>query len=170
MKRFYLTPDNMPTKVVERFFSRLPEERPPDSCWEITGPSFPFGYGRIDFSAEKRQHSVSAHRVSYMLFVGPIPEGLVICHRCDNPPCCNPDHLFLGTFADNANDMAVKGRSARGAGNWAAKLTEANVREIRSLYRWQDRVNGIPALARRFGISDSQVHDIIKGKSWKHVK
>lgn len=76
-------------------------------CWEWTRSKATNGYGRIT-------NSLSAHRAAYELFVGPIPDGMQVCHRCDNPPCCNPAHLFLGTAADNAHDRDAKGRGAFG--------------------------------------------------------
>jgi len=75
----------------------------PDGCWPWTGSRFPKGYGR--FGA-----GLLAHRVIYQLSKGPIPDGMVICHSCDNRPCCNPDHLWVGTYADNTNDARIKGR------------------------------------------------------------
>lgn len=103
-----------------------------------------------------------------VLLVGPIPEKLCVCHRCDNPPCVNPSHLFLGTHKDNSQDMALKGRhrvpALRGTANPAAKLNEEGVRHILS-----SPENGVN-LARRFGISTSQVCDIRKRRAWAHLQ
>lgn len=87
------------------------------------------GYGSVGVAGEPKQ----AHRIAYELFVGPIPPGLHVCHRCDNPPCCNPAHLFVGTNQDNMDDRVKKGRQARprGEDNPRAKLTMDQVREIR---------------------------------------
>lgn len=81
-----------------------------DECWCWTASRLPSGYGRVRF--EKK--STYAHRVAWILTHGPIPEGMVVCHHCDNPPCCNPKHLFVGTQADNVHDRDRKGRGIGG--------------------------------------------------------
>lgn len=82
----------------------------PSGCWEWQGSRHPTGYGRIALS-----HSTSdrTHRVAYRLWVGPIADGLFVCHACDNPPCCNPEHLFLGTSRENTLDASQKGRLSK---------------------------------------------------------
>ena len=119
-----------------------------------------------------------AHRIAWEEANGPIPGGLCVLHRCDNPPCCNPAHLFLGTRSDNLRDMWAKGRGRAthanpqnlkptpGESHWAAKLTEASVREMRTLRTagW----TGV-ALARRYAVSTSQVSAICRRQSWSHV-
>lgn len=89
---------------VERFMSRVAVD--PDGCWLWTGLADQHGYGRIHFEGRVTR----AHRVSWMIHEGPIPEGQKVLHRCDTPACVRPDHLFLGTQADNMADMNAKGR------------------------------------------------------------
>ena len=133
-----------------------------DACWQWTAGRFDTGYGA--FTIERR--TMKAHRVSYELAYGPIPDGAFVCHRCDNPTCVRPDHLFLGTPLDNARDRDVKGRGAdrRGERAGAAKLTRLQVRRIRQLYA-SGRLSQA-ALAARFGISQGTVHVIVTGKCW----
>jgi len=120
----------------------------------------PDGYGAL--VASGRAYKV--HRYAYELLMGSIPAGLLVCHRCDNPRCVNPDHLFLGTDSDNAADKVAKGRAPRGEQIPHAKLTEAAVIQIRS--------SGQPAsvLAERFGVTENHVRIVRHGRSWKHVK
>lgn len=106
-----------------------------------------------------------AQRVAWMLTCGPIPDGLHVLHRCDNPPCVNPDHLFLGTNADNVADKVAKGRShapqpkKRGEGHPQAKLTLEQVQVIR----------GSTEMANRYGVCPATICNIRKGKIWRHV-
>lgn len=104
-----------------------------------------------------------AHRVAYELFIGPIPEGLVVCHRCDIPLCVNPSHLFLGTPMDNQRDKIKKGRQAKGAKSGTPKLTEQDIREIRAASGSQQ------SIADRYGCSQVRVSQIKRGKGWRHV-
>lgn len=129
-------------------------------CWEWQGAIAPTGYGQ--FSFEGRQQGV--HRVAYQLWRGPIPDGLWVLHRCDNRPCCNPDHLFLGDAAANNSDMDVKGRANRVgfSRRYALRIPEGDVGEIRRRYFAGEKQ--IP-LAEAFGISQSQVSRIVRGES-----
>lgn len=108
------------------------------------------------------------HRASWRLRVGEIPRDALVLHRCDNPRCVNPEHLFIGTQADNVADMWDKGRARQGkpegSSHGMSKLTEELVREIRA-----SKENG-PAIARRLSISTSQVYDIRNRRSWKHIE
>jgi hypothetical protein len=95
----------------EAFLYFMPDSPPIADCWHWQGPLTPSGYGCIQYVTGEK---ALAHRVAYELFVGPIPEGLFACHHCDNPPCCNPNHLYAGTPADNSRDMVARGRSLKG--------------------------------------------------------
>lgn len=103
------------------------------------------------------------HRYSYELHNGSIPKGMKVLHKCDNPSCINPKHLFLGTLADNMHDAMSKGRLKVGSSCSWAKLNECEVKNMRSLY-----ADGIPQsfLAKFFGVTDVTVHNIIRGKTW----
>ena len=132
-------------------------------CWVWLGHIAGKGYGYISWNGT----SISTHRVSWQLHFGPIPAGLWVLHHCDNPRCIRPTHLFLGTPLMNVLDMDAKGRRVigflAGAKNPNAKLGETDVAEIRSLEGMLSK----KAIARRFGISDIQVANIINRRSWK---
>lgn len=159
----------------EVFWSRVDKTSHPDGCWIWTAGKFSGGYRCIKF------HNTShlAHRVAWKLVNGDIPNDLCVCHHCDNPPCCNPEHLFLGTNAENIADRVQKGRSAtgkkaglylhperaaKGERNAAAKLTRPQVQEIRELYQ-AGKISQCQ-LARNYHISQGQVWRIIQGWSW----
>lgn len=135
-----------------------------NGCWTTTGDRNRDGYGVMIF----RRRKLLLHRVSYMAFVGPIPAGKSVCHKCDNPPCANPHHLFVGTQADNARDMVAKGRANRAWGESApgAKLTAGQVLDIRRL---AEEGESQIALALRFGVKPLAIHDIVHRKSWRKL-
>jgi hypothetical protein len=130
-------------------------------CWEWTGGKDADGYGVFSFQGYTKR----AHRASYEAHHGPIPSDMVVCHRCDNASCVNPNHLFLGSHADNMADRGAKGRQARGETQGCAKLTEAQVIEIRSRRSEPQR-----ELAKIFGVSQGQIYNVRSGKHWGHVQ
>lgn len=158
------TKGNTPT-TIDRFHAKyVVNER---GCWIWQGFLFDRGYG--GFKAENDKQ-VRAHKWAYQHFVGPVPDGWYVCHRCDTPACVNPDHLFLGTPKMNTADMWKKGRQApraHGEANTAAKLTETDVIAIRALYATgrmsQRRIGDL------FGIEQTSVGLIVRRERWKHV-
>jgi hypothetical protein len=126
----------------------------PRECWRWDGYRNEHGYGIITHCRDYKRTGIGAHRFSYEFFNGPIPPGIKVCHRCDNPPCCNPDHLFLGTQSDNLLDASLKGRLKTGGG---FKLTIEQIQEIENA----PRVKGACyALAAQYGINYRSVHRI----------
>src|SRR5262249_43761985 len=152
------------------------ERQSRDDCWPWRGALNNNGYGVLKVAGKNAR----AHRLAWTLEHGPIPNGLNVLHRCDNPPCCNPAHLFLGTLADNSADAARKGRMChgdrhhsraqrelrpRGEQHRQAKLTDGDVLAIRQLYR---DGHSQRELARRFGVSKSAVGCLVRGQTWTH--
>lgn len=139
-------------------------------CWEWTG-SKRNGYGRMIIGSRKdgTRKSMSAHRVSYELEYGEIPDGMEVCHKCDNPSCVNPKHLFLGTRQDNIDDRERKGRNITFIGEEQprAKLTKKSVKDA----RWERAYKGtsFQALANRYGVSKKTMQNAINGVTWKCV-
>jgi len=187
---------NLSDEEIERFWSKVAKSNGDDSCWEWTAGK-KLGYGA--FKAKGVQYTAS--KVAFVLRNGQIPHhdsyhGFCVCHRCDNPGCCNPDHLFLGTIDENIKDMVNKGRSLsgdknpsrtrpetrprgkdhhyhkkpelirRGSDNPASKLTEEKVLEIRKM-----KEAGVPGntIARQFNVSGVMVSLICRRKKWTHI-
>jgi hypothetical protein len=151
--------------VVARFWAKV-DITP--GCWEWTAFR-KNNYGRIILpTGRKRGQVVYAHRLSWELRNGPIPDGLFVCHKCDNPPCVNPDHLFLGSNDDNMADMHAKGRGVQpcGAEHGRALFTDEQVREIRAR-----RASGEIArtIAQDFACSVATIRDLAKRRTWRHV-
>lgn len=155
------------TKFVRAFQTRY--EMHPGGCWEWYGPFDKDGYGKI----KRHGKTLRAHRVSYEIANGPIPDGLLLMHSCDNPKCVNPKHLTPGTVAANNQDMTRKGRNAqgtgeglRGADNAQSRLTAIQVVRIRC--RAAQGVSQA-ALAREYGVSQATIHKIIRRELWHHI-
>jgi hypothetical protein len=149
-----------------RFWEKL-EVGGPDECWEWQGCLTGAGYGQIRDGGK----ALYAHRISWELSNGKIPDGLCVCHKCDNPKCCNPGHLFLGTTKDNTRDMLRKGRGSPpplhiGEGNPNHKLTKKDVEEIR-----EKRSLGITtyALGKEYGVTAANISQVAKNHTWKEV-
>lgn len=146
----------------ERLLPKVNTQNPSD-CWEWGGARDRRGYGRLNILGK----TALAHRISWEAFRGPIPDGLHVCHSCDNPPCINPAHLFLGTDRDNIRDAAAKNRlapsRARGEMHRKARLTEEDVRAIRG----SAESNG--QLAERYKVSKGAIKGVRTRKNWRHV-
>lgn len=158
-----------------------------DECWPWIGRGKLRShkwYGSLHLPSGKKDKS---HRVAYELAIGEIPAGKFVCHKCDNPPCCNPNHLFAGTQLDNMRDCANKKRAGmqvhpersylvtsrskitrpRGEQQGSSKLTDDNVRLIRNLH---SRKMFMSVIAKQFGVSASAIEHVIHGITWRHVK
>lgn len=146
--------------LAERFWTKVQKA---DGCWRWTGHRCPAGYGKI-WGGPEIGKPVGAHRVSYELHHGPIPKGAVVMHSCDNPECCNPEHLSLGTDADNARDKVLKGRHSYGVKRHNAKLDDETVRFIR-----KNPEIKVADLVRALGVSQSVISNARNGVTWRHV-
>ena len=154
----------------ERFW-RLVERTDPSECWVWKGTKNQKGYGR--WRRFWLSGAESAHRVAWAFAAArPLPEGMQVLHRCDNPPCCNPAHLFLGTHEDNMADMAIKGRAhgpnprTRGELHGGTRLTNAQAMEI---YRRAKAGERPVDVARDYGIERATVSQISRGVTWRSV-
>lgn len=156
--------------VEERLWSRV--EKMPSGCWEWQGYRMPFGYGQIGIEDHK---VTTCHRVAWELTNGPIPDGLLVRHKCDNPPCCNPDHLELGDDFDNMRDAVERGRIAREFRLPVTVLSAEDVRDIRARYR-KYTVPGqrgyrttADQLAKEYGVSRQYIAAVAAGRERLHV-
>ncbi len=135
-----------------------------NSCWEWKRSVNKDGYGRTGVAGQ----DLIAHRVAYFLHYNENPMQLVVCHKCDNPICCNPHHLFLGTNKENTLDMVSKGRNQIGENHIRAKITEEEVSKIKELYLTGNYHH--PDLAKLFSISKRQIGRILRGEGWTHLE
>ena len=148
----------------DRFWSHV--DRTGD-CWEWRGYRDRKGYGKVMRDGKNQ----FAHRYSWALANGPVPEGLVIRHSCDNPPCVNPVHLQIGTQRDNIADRQRRGRHRPGRFpgelHHSHKLTDADVLAARAAYRGGERIS---VLAKRYGIGHKTMYEAVTGRSWRHLE
>lgn len=147
-------------------FWRRVDRRSKTECWNFKGRRNHDGYGRSTFRGFGYKKRRFAHRVAFGFVNGPAPNNLLVCHRCDNPACCNPDHLFLGTRNDNNQDKITKGRMKLGEQLPQTKLTAEKVRKIRS---YLPRQCPIIKLAKEYGVSPHTIRYVMAGSSWKHL-
>lgn len=149
----YARTDRWPSRSAQALIRERTIIDPETGCWNWQGRKTR-GYGRLGFGGEK---NLLASRFAYEAFVAVPPKHLNVCHRCDNPSCVNPDHLFVGTQADNVADMFAKRRD----GKSGAKLSADEIAAIRSSSEQQS------ALARRYGVVPTTISNIRKGVSWQ---
>jgi len=150
-------------KIEDRFWEKV-EVGGWDDCWEWLGYKKKEGYGTFWFE----ERSGYAHRFSWLLYYGPVPSGMCICHHCDNPSCVNPEHLFLGTDKDNSQDAVKKGRMPNGETHGCSKLTEEKVLQIREEYANMP-IRSQRKLARKYKVSQRHIGDIVNRKNWTHI-
>lgn len=151
---------NQNNMLVIRFWAKV-QVGEEDECWNWKGGQQSKGYGSFGVGGGK---TALAHRVAYEFERGPIPDGLLVRHRCDNRLCCNPAHLELGTIADNNRDAVERGRTAKGEQNGNAKLTAEQVREIRRLRSVEKKK--IEELARLYRMHPQSIARIVKRLYW----
>lgn len=150
---------------MQRFWSKV-DIRGPDDCWDWTAGQQGSGYGT--FGRGTRQEGKElAHRMAWELTNGPIPKGMCICHHCDNKLCCNPEHLFLGSYKENTADMIQKGRQPKGEDHRNAKLKNSDIPRIRELLR-----RGTPPreIAAEYQVARRTISCINTGATWRHIK
>lgn len=156
----------------ERLLSKsIPE--PNSGCWLWEGAPSVLGYGFVVVGSRgKDRQRMLAHRAAWLVAHGDLPSGMFVCHRCDNPACINPDHLFLGTHTDNMRDMAAKGRLVlpprpTGAEHPLSKFTDEQVREIAQ--RLVANRETYAAIAKDYGVTESAIGPINRGETYAHV-
>lgn len=170
---------NKTTKIDPAIRMERRTEKMPNGCWEYRGYILRGGYPSFNIDGKTR----NAHHAAWIIVNGPIPSpDLVVCHKCDNKLCVNPDHLFLGTQLQNIADKMVKGRQAKGDRIWTrshpelikrgeaspnSKLTEDDVRAIRTSYNLKEANQY--ELAARYGVSQRLVFNVIHRRTWKHI-
>jgi hypothetical protein len=158
----------MPETILQRFEARFIPE-PNSGCWLWDGDVEGGGYGVFFLRKEKidgvwKKIRIKAHRVSWELHRGEVPDGLMVCHSCDVRLCVNPVHLFIGTAADNSADMVFKDRAPRGERQGSSKLTAEVVRSIMGSTETSE------VLADRFGVTFQTISNIRRGLTWRHLK
>lgn len=153
----------------ESFWSKVDIKESKTDCWEWLGAKKPTGYGNVRINKKY----MLAHRVAFLLANGEFPEKFIVCHICDNPSCCNPGHLVLGTHKSNTIDMLIKNRqkkksiSTRGSNNVNAKLSETDVISIRNQYK--DKKLNQYQLAEKYNVSQPAIGALLRNETWRHI-
>ena|SRR3990167_5583641 len=149
--------------IEQRFWNKVVKTA---TCWNWIGSKNKFGYGQIGAMIGKKHKMFAAHRISYELVNDKIPKGLCVLHRCDNPACVNPQHLWAGTHQENMRDRSLKGRTvgSKGEKNGKAKLNRKLVKEIRDLYKTGELSH--TGLSEVFNVSKATIYYILNGKHW----
>lgn len=151
---------------MKRFWEKV-DRRGPDDCWEWTASTLAGGYGQFYMSPDRP--TTYAHRVSWEIHNGAIPDGKYVCHHCDNRLCVNPNHLFIGTHLENMQDAARKGRMIKepmtGESNGRAKLKASDIPQIRRLVKSHTQAK----VAAMYGVSHQLISRIARKRCWKHL-
>lgn len=157
----------MNQQQIEAFWSKVEITDSAKDCWAWSGAKKPSGYGNVRVNKKY----LLAHRVAFEVAVQKIPDGLIVCHVCDNPSCCNPSHLMLGTVKSNACDMLIKNRqkkkcyATRGENNGNSKLSRSEVLDIRESYK-SGLLNQYQ-LAELYDVSQATIGAIVRNKTWR---
>lgn len=146
--------------IEERLWAKTQKS---DTCWVWIGAHLISGYGHMTINKKR----VTVHRLSWEVHNGPIPIGMEILHRCDNPPCIRPDHLFIGTNQDNVDDMVSKKRHTYGDRNGHAVFTDDQAREILYLLRTKQATGR--QIAQQYGVDETTISKMRLGITWKHL-
>jgi hypothetical protein len=157
----------MSKKTTIESFLKYAYPEPNTGCWLWSGRLTKKGYGNTGAIAPSGYNVRMAHRVSYYLHNGEFNYKLCVCHKCDEPSCVNPQHLFLGTILENTKDMVRKGRASKGIQRPTSVLTEKQVIEIRERYKLGGYTHR--ALSKEYGLTHSNIHSIINRITWRHI-
>lgn len=149
-------------EYLKDFYDQI-DQKAFNECWEWRGVTNGFKYGRFIFYGK----NFGSHRIAYMFQKGMLPNGLFVCHKCDNPICCNPDHLFIGTNSENIADCVSKGRQVRGEKAPRAVLSNSDVLEIRKEYK--KGKTSYKNLGKKYGVRNAAIYKIINRRTWKHL-